>query len=131
MNKLVSLRKSVGLSQKEAAEKLGISRMELYRIETGKTDVTLNIVFRMILVYRLQPWKLSVQDLHELFPGSFRKFASWANDYMFRKLHNTQSAHSAVETVKNQPRCPPNIPTKKTNADLEDIFSDIDDLPED
>lgn len=131
MNKLVSLRKSVGLSQKEAAEKLGISRMELYRIESGRTDVTLNIVFRMILVYRLQPWKLSVQDLHELFPGSFRKFASWVNDYMFRKLHNHQSAHSAVEPAKNQSRCPPTIPTEKTYSDSEDLFDDIDDLPED
>lgn len=131
MYKLAELRKSVGLSQKEAAEKLGISRMELYRIESGRNDVTLNIVFRMILVYRLQPWKLSVQDLYELFPGSFRKFASWANAYMFKRLHKNESAHSAVEPAKNQVRCHPNILTEETDADLEDLFDDIEDLPED
>lgn len=127
-NNLKVLRKAVGLSQTEAADRLGISRMELYRIETGKKDLPLSLVFRMLHVYHVLPHRFCVSDLYELYPGSFGRFAAWSRlDFM--KRHKKPLVHGTPEPLSTNQGALNHTNNTEVSHAQKAVHDDEDDMP--
>ena len=55
---LKEIRKENGFSQKEVADKIGISRATLSKIENGKQDLSSVQLFKLSRLYDIDPYKL-------------------------------------------------------------------------
>lgn len=63
-----ALRQSIGLSQVSLAKELGISKMAMFYIETGKRRLPLNIALRIIIFFGSKGIKLSLDDMYQPLP---------------------------------------------------------------
>jgi len=60
--KVILLREKQDITQKELAEKIGTSRMHMYRIESGQVEVGLVFVKRIADVLGVQVYELAAED---------------------------------------------------------------------
>ena len=65
---LKELRQSIGFSQASLAKELGISKMAVSYIETGKLRLSLSIASRLIIVFGSKGIKLSMDDIYRHLP---------------------------------------------------------------
>lgn len=64
-NRLVVLRAEKGLSQKEVADRIGVSRQTIISIEKNKYNPSLRLAFELALLFNV--------DLHEVFQYKFEE----------------------------------------------------------
>ncbi len=60
MNSLKEIRKSTGLKQYEAAEKLKVSKDYLCMLESGKRQPSIKLILRMAKLYALTPDRIFI-----------------------------------------------------------------------
>ncbi|MFJ7934032.1 helix-turn-helix transcriptional regulator [Sporosarcina sp. NPDC096371] len=64
-NRIVVLRAERGLSQKEVADQLGVSRQTIISLEKNRYNPSLKLAFEIALLFEV--------DLHEVFQYSFEE----------------------------------------------------------
>lgn len=55
---IVRLREQKGLKQKELAYRMDIDDGSLRRIESGRTNPTLKIIYRVVKALEIEPWEV-------------------------------------------------------------------------
>lgn len=86
LNKLKSLRESAGMSQKELAEKVGVTQLQIQRIETNKRPASLPLA-KLICAAIGRP-------LNAVFPGSAKALAAFDRE-------QGQGHHPSTERYEN------------------------------
>lgn len=101
---LKGIREEKGLSQQEVADKLGINRTSLSKIENGKQVLSSIQLFQLSRLYEVDPYKLLGKEESETIKFAFRgrdKFNS-ETEQKFEQIEEYINTILELESIENE-----------------------------
>ena len=83
LNRIIECRKAKGLVQKQMADKLGIAQVNYGKIETGKTELTLDRLFKIADILEVSVLELINPDFN---PSNFSKELQEENEKLKKQI---------------------------------------------
>ena len=101
---LKDIRKEKGFSQQEVADKIGINRTSLSKIENGKQDLSSIQLFQLSRLYDVDPYKLLGKEEEAAIEFAFRdrdKYDTKA-EKQFEKIEEYINTILELESIANE-----------------------------
>ena len=101
---LKEIRKEKGLSQQEVADKLGINRTSLSKIENGKQELSSTQLFQLSRLYEVDPYKLLGKEESETIKFAFRDRDNFnsATEQKFEQIEEYINTILELESIENE-----------------------------